>query len=139
MLQVYCDGGSRNNPGHAAYGLIVKSEGNILEKNGGYIGIATNNVAEYTAVVKALTLLEEKYKGEDLEFFLDSNLVVSQLNGIFKVKNSELRNYIVKIRTLVESFKTVSFTFIPREKNKEADYQVNLALDKQLYGTKPVS
>lgn len=135
MLQIYCDGGSRNNPGHAAFGFVVKSNGEIVNSQGGYIGIATNNVAEYTAVVEALSWLGKDFKGQDLEFYLDSNLVVSQLNGIFKVKNAELRNYIVKIRTLMPNFKTVSFSYIPREKNKLADKMVNVALDKHLYGS----
>lgn len=135
MLTIYCDGGSRNNPGHAAYGFVVKANSTVVKTEGGYIGIATNNIAEYTAVVKALSWLEKDFKGQDLEFYLDSNLVVSQLNGIFKVKNAELRNYIVKIRTLIPRFKTVSFSFIPREQNKEADKMVNIALDKHLYGS----
>lgn len=135
MLTVYCDGGSRNNPGHAAYGFVVKSEGQVLKSEGGYIGIATNNVAEYTALVKALEWLEKEHKGQDLDVYMDSNLVVSQLNGIFKVKNGELREMIVKIRELTPSFKEVKFNYIPRVQNKEADKMVNLALDKQIYGS----
>lgn len=135
MLQVHCDGGSRSNPGHAAYGFVVKSDSKIIKREGGYIGITTNNIAEYEAVVKALSWLEKDFKGEDLEFYLDSNLVVSQLNGLFKVKNSKLRDYVVKIRTLLPSFKTVSFSYIPRLQNKQADQMVNIALDKKLYGS----
>lgn len=135
MIEVYCDGGSRNNPGHAAYGFVVKVNGKIIKKDGGYIGIATNNVAEYTAVAQALLWLENNYKGEEIVFNLDSNLVVSQLTGLFKIKNAKLRNFVVKIRGLENSFKQVSYRYIPREKNKEADLMVNITLDKQIYGT----
>ncbi len=135
MVEVFCDGGSRNNPGHAAYGFVVKVNGQTVKKDGGYIGIATNNVAEYTAVVEALLWLENNYQGEQLSFNLDSNLVVSQLSGVFKTKNAELRNFVVKIRGLENSFKSINYRYIPREKNKEADQMVNIALDKKLYGT----
>lgn len=135
MIEVYCDGGSRNNPGHAAFGFVVKINGQTVKKDGGYIGIATNNVAEYTAVTEALNWLESNYKGEEINFNLDSNLVVSQLSGIFKIKNADLRDFVVKIRGLENSFKKISYKYIPREKNKEADLMVNLALDKKLYGT----
>ncbi len=135
MIEVYCDGGSRNNPGHAAYGFVVKVNGQTVKKDGGYIGIATNNVAEYTAVVEALLWLENNYQGEQLSFNLDSNLIVSQLSGIFKTKNADLRNFVVKIRGLENSFKNINYRYIPREKNKEADQMVNIALDKKLYGT----
>lgn len=135
MIEIFCDGGSRKNPGHAAYGFVVKVNGQTVKKDGQYIGIATNNVAEYTAVVEALIWLENHYKGEELSFNLDSNLVVSQLSGLFKIKNADLRNYVVKIKGLENSFKKINYRYIPREKNKEADLMVNLALDKKLYGT----
>jgi ribonuclease HI len=134
MVEVFCDGGSRNNPGHAAYGFVVKVNGQTIKKDGQYIGIATNNVAEYTAVVEALLWLENKYKGEEVNFNLDSNLVVSQLTGVFKIKNADLGNFVVKIRSLENSFKKINYKYIPREKNKEADLLVNSALDKKLYG-----
>src|SRR3989344_1525558 len=134
MIEVFCDGGSRNNPGHAAYGFVVKVNGQIIKKDGQYIGIATNNVAEYTAVVEALLWLENNHKGEELNFNLDSNLVVSQLSGLFKVKNTDLKNYVAKIKGLENSFKKINYKYIPREKNKEADELVNFALDKKLYG-----
>lgn len=134
MIQIFADGGSRGNPGHAAYGFVVKKDGKTLKESGGYIGIGTNNFAEYTAVIEALRYLSHNFKGESLEFSLDSLLVVQQANGIYKVKNANIRQLMFKIRELEADFKTVSFKHIPRERNHEADKQVNLALDKHIYG-----
>ena len=132
MIEVYCDGGARGNPGPAAFGYVVKKDGQIVKSGNGYIGIATNNVAEYTAVIEALTWLELSYPKVNLTFYLDSELVVSQLSGIYKVKNSNIRDLVFKIRTLESNFGQVNYKHIPREKNKQADRLVNLALDGQL-------
>lgn len=129
-ITVYCDGGARGNPGPAAWGFVVKKDGITINQNGGYIGIATNNAAEYTAVIKALTYLEEHNTGSELRIYVDSQLVASQLSGIFKVKNPAIREMVLKIRNLENSFANITYTHIPREQNKEADLQVNLALDK---------
>lgn len=134
MIEVYCDGGSRNNPGHSAYGFLVKVNGQTEFKKGEYIGIATNNVAEYTAVVEALMWLEKNHKGDEINFYLDSNLVVSQLSGLFKIKNADLKNFVIRIRSLEKNFRNITYKHIPRERNKEADKLVNIALDQKLYG-----
>lgn len=134
MIQAYSDGGSRNNPGHAAWGFVVFEDGKIIHKEGGYIGIATNNIAEYTGLISALSWLEENKKDEVIDFYLDSNLIVSQLNGVFKVKNAAIRELVLKVRGLEPSFKKISYTHIPREKNAVADALVNEALDKHIYG-----
>lgn len=131
MISVYCDGGARGNPGPAAFGYVVKKDGQIIKSGNGYIGIATNNVAEYTAVIEALTWLEANYPKDSLTFFLDSELAVSQLSGIYKVKNANIRNLIFKIRTLESNFGQVHYKHIPREQNKEADKLVNQALDER--------
>lgn len=131
-LEIYCDGGSRGNPGHSAYGFVVLENGKIIEKQGGYIGIATNNFAEYTAIVKALQWLSENQKGRRLSFFLDSELAFSQLSGIYKVKNADIRDFIFKIRQLENDFPAVTYAHVRREKNKQADAMVNLALDARL-------
>lgn len=128
-MQIHTDGGARGNPGPAAYGFVVRSDGKIVKEGMGYIGIATNNFAEYTAVVEALKFLKKSHGAQKLEFFLDSQLVVSQLNGIYKVKNSTIRELIMKVRELEPKFKSVSYSFVPREKNKDADRLVNIALD----------
>lgn len=130
-LNVYCDGGSRGNPGHSAYGFAVLKDGEIVKKGSGYIGIATNNVAEYTAIVEALKWLKENFPGNNLSFFLDSQLAASQLSGLYKVKNSKIRDFILEIRGLENSFSQITYNHVPREKNKIADSLVNIELDKQ--------
>ncbi len=127
-MQIFTDGGARGNPGPAAYGFVVKRDDQTIKEGFGRIGIATNNVAEYTAVIEAFKLLESEFKDQDLDFFVDSQLVVSQLNGKYKVKNTAIRNLVIKVRELEQSFKRVTYTHIPREKNKQADALVNLAL-----------
>ena len=130
MIEVYTDGGSRGNPGKAAYGFVVYKEGQIIKKGNGYIGIATNNYAEYTALVEAFNWLRQEYEsGISVNFYLDSQLVVNQLNGLYKVKNHEIRGFVLKIRGFEKEFDSVSYKHVPREMNKEADAQVNLALD----------
>ncbi|MEK7581457.1 MAG: ribonuclease HI family protein [Patescibacteria group bacterium] len=131
-MLINCDGGSRGNPGPAAFGFVVKSNGKLVKEGFGYIGIATNNTAEYTAVIEALSWLKENTKDEELTFNLDSLLVVSQLNGLYKVKNATIRELIVKIRQLETSFSKIVYKHVPREQNKEADRLVNLALDTTL-------
>lgn len=130
-INVYCDGGARGNPGPAAYGFVIKKDGRTLKYQGGFIGIATNNVAEYTAIVEALNCLKSVAPGQNLSFFVDSQLVASQLSGIFKIKNPTIREMVFKIRILESSFRKITYTHIPREQNKEADLQVNIALDNQ--------
>lgn len=129
-IDVYCDGGARGNPGPAAWGFVIKKDGITTHRKGGYIGIATNNTAEYTAVIEALTYLGKQFSRSDLHFYVDSQLVASQLSGIFKVKNPNIREMVLKIRILENSFGNITYTQIPREQNKEADLQVNIALDQ---------
>ncbi|MBI3342036.1 ribonuclease HI family protein [Candidatus Curtissbacteria bacterium] len=134
MIEIFCDGGSRGNPGHAAFGFVVYSDKAVVKKGSGYIGIATNNFAEYTAIVKALEWLSQNHKGEELKFYLDSQLAASQLSGLYKIKDAKIRDFVFQIRTLEPEFKSVSYTHIPRAQNKFADQLVNLALDSR-YGT----
>ena len=132
MLEVYCDGGARGNPGPAAYGFVVKDKGRIIKEGAGFMGIATNNIAEYTAIVEALKWLATNFNNQNLMFFVDSQLAASQLNGIFKVKNAKIRELLFKIRELENQFRQVFYKHIPREQNKEADRLVNEVLDKQV-------
>lgn len=132
MLTVACDGGSRGNPGPAAFGFVVKDDDQVLKKGKGYIGEATNNVAEYTAILEALKYLKNSHPGEDLEFYLDSLLAASQLSGTFKVKNAKIREFLVNIRELENVFGQIRYNHVPREDNKEADALVNEALDEKL-------
>lgn len=128
-LIIYTDGGSRNNPGPAGIGYVIKDEnGNNLEAKGEYIGTATNNVAEYSALIKALHAAK-KFDHESTECFLDSELVVKQIKGEYKVKNEDLKKLLDEVRELI-FFKNITFTHILRAKNKEADALYNKALDE---------
>ena len=135
---IFTDGGARGNPGPAGIGAIIqisnlKSQNE--EKISKYIGTATNNQAEYQAVIEALSWVKENIKTDDLEIvcFLDSELIVEQLNQRFKLKNEGLKPLFWQIRDLVMSLGgKISFKYIPREKNKKADRLVNEAIDKQV-------
>lgn len=126
------DGGARGNPGPAAVGIVINKflENNTTEiiKIGKYIGATTNNIAEYTALIEALKAAREQ-KGTNLECLLDSELVVKQLNGQYKVKDVNLNKLWHEIKTLEKLFQKVSYTHIPREQNKQADKIVNEVLD----------
>ena len=131
-VKVFTDGGSRGNPGPSASGFVILDmEDNVLVDKGLYLGITTNNQAEYTALKLAL---EECLKMGILEadVYLDSLLVVNQMKGIFKVKNRDLWPIHDAIKQLAKQFKKISFSHVPREFNKLADAAVNRALDEQL-------
>lgn len=132
MLNIFCDGGARGNPGPAAYGFVVKQDDKLVHRQGGYIGNATNNFAEYTAVIKALEWLAGTFSGQNLSFYLDSQLAASQLSGTYKVKNANIRLQVLKVRELETSFGQITYKHIPRSQNKEADMLVNQALDGKL-------
>lgn len=130
-IKIYTDGGARNNPGPAGIGVVIKDEkGIILESHKDYIGEKTNNQAEYAAIIKGLELAKEK--ADIVECYLDSQLVVNQAKGVYKVKNSDIRELLFKLKTNEAPFKEVTYTLIPREQNKEADKLVNEALDEEL-------
>ena len=134
MIEVFCDGGARGNPGPAAWGFVIKKSGRTIKEDCGYIGIATNNIAEYTALVKALSWLLENFKGHAVRVYLDSKLAVSQLNGEYKVKNANLKKLVGEVKELEEGLASIIYNHIPRDQNKEADRLVNIALNKNLYG-----
>ncbi len=120
-FKLYTDGASSGNPGPSGVGVIIKDEKeNIVKKVSREIGDSTNNIAEYTALI--IGLIESRLLGvEVLDVFLDSELLVKQCIGKYKIKSINLKplNYIV--RYIGKDFKKISFTHIPREKNKEAD------------------
>lgn len=128
-LQIYTDGGARGNPGPAGIGAVIWSGNELVGRHKKYIGEATNNQAEYKAVILALEEAK-KLEPNELEFFLDSELVVKQLNREYKVKDKDLAPLFVQVWNLSMSFKKATFTHIPREKNKEADKLVNEAIDE---------
>jgi len=131
-VKIFSDGGSRGNPGPSASGFVILDlEDNILVDKGVYLGITTNNQAEYMALKLAL---EECLKMGIVEaqVYLDSLLVVNQIKGIFKVKNRDLWPIHDAIKQLAQQFKKITFSHVPREFNKLADAAVNRALDQQL-------
>lgn len=129
-VEVYCDGGSRGNPGPSALGVVIKStKGEILEEIGEYLGIQTNNYAEYSAVLCAMQKLNEMGVGK-ARFYLDSELAVKQLNGDYRVKNEVLKSLHSKVIKQIGDM-SITFTHVYREDNKEADAIVNQVLDSQ--------
>lgn len=130
-LTIFTDGGSRGNPGPAASGVVIKTtDGKVIEAFGRYLGDTTNNQAEYKAVLFALQEAK-KYNPRRIQFFMDSQLAVRQLNGDYRMKNEFLRPIYDQILKLADQYET-SFEHVYREKNKEADAQVNIAIDKAL-------
>lgn len=131
---VYSDGGSRGNPGLAASAFVVfDNDGNELHRASQFLGIATNNIAEYTAVLSAMQWLDEDNvlsADNEIVFNMDSQLVARQLSGIYKIKSPDLMPLAVKIKTLQKRSKIV-YNYIPREENKLADRLVNECLDSQ--------
>lgn len=128
--KLYADGGSRGNPGPSASGYAVMDmDGHVIVKKGIYLGITTNNQAEYQSLKFGL---EEalRMRVRTLHVYMDSMLVVNQMLGIFKVKNRDLWPIHEAIKELVTKFERVSFTHVPRELNKIADRAVNDALDE---------
>ena len=128
-LIIYTDGGARGNPGPAAVGAVIYDESKKeLERFSKYIGERTNNQAEYEAVIMGL---EEAKKMDvcEVDFYLDSELVVNQLKQTFKVKNKELAPLFVKAWNLSIGLKKVNYFHVTRERNKEADKLVNKVLD----------
>ena len=130
---MFTDGGSRNNPGSAGIGVWVET---LNEKYGEYIGIKTNNEAEYEALIFGLKKQKQllgkgKAKSAEIVCYLDSELVVKQLGHEYKLSEEHIQKLFIQIWNLMLDFKKVSFHHIPREKNKIADALVNEALDAQ--------
>jgi len=132
-LNVFTDGGSKGNPGAASIGGVFYIKDKKIFQFNQSIGIATNNDAEYKALIYALEEIKKQkenlitnFKVEKIEFYSDSRLLVNQVNGFFKVKNGKIKEYILKIRMLEQEINLPIFYHqIPREKNKEADRLVN--------------
>jgi len=128
-LIINTDGGSRGNPGPAGIGVVFSDEkGETLATFREYIGEATNNIAEYEALIMALEKARD-FEVSEIECRLDSELIVRQLNGQYKVKDENLKKLFNRVKELV-FFKPVKFVHVRREQNKKADELVNLALDE---------
>lgn len=130
-LYIYSDGGSRGNPGPSAVGVVIYNQKKeVIDTISEYIGETTNNQAEYQAIQKGLERAKE-LSATALKCYLDSELIVRQLQLKYKVKNQGLGPLFIKTWNLVQQFNKVEFISIPREQNKAADRLVNEALDKQ--------
>jgi ribonuclease HI len=133
-LKVFTDGGSKGNPGPASIGGVFYINNKKISQFNQSIGIATNNDAEYQALIYALEEIKKQkekwvndFKVEKIEFYSDSRLLVNQINGFFRVKNGKIKEYILKIRMLEQEINLpIFYHLIPREKNKEADQLVNI-------------
>lgn len=130
-LILYTDGGSRGNPGPSGAGAVVYDKNHkVIKKYAEFLGTGTNNQAEYKALILGLEKAK-KLGGTELDCYLDSKLIVEQLNRKYKIKNPALGFLFIKVWNLLQNFKTVNFYHISREKNKIADTLVNKALDEQ--------
>ena len=129
-FEMFIDGGSSGNPGDAAIGIVISEGNKVVKKISRYIGKATNNIAEYMALIyglqEALILKADKVK-----VHTDSELLYHQLNGSYKVKNAQLRIFYLQVQHLLKGFKTIEIQHIPREQNREADRLASKAIKKE--------
>jgi len=126
---LFADGGSRGNPGPAASGAVLfAGDGTVLAEIGEYLGIATNNVAEWSALVSGLQRARE-LGVEDIAIRMDSELVVRQVTGVYRVKHADLIPLHAKAKSLLRTFKSVDIRHVPRKQNAAADAVVNQCLD----------
>ena len=138
-LTIHTDGGSRGNPGPAATGIVILDESEkLVHEFGNYLGAATNNDAEYTAVIDALAWIIAPHSTPHIQlvtlnFKLDSKLVVEQLSGRWKINNQNLLNLKSRIMNLIsQNSLQVTFEYIPRAQNAAADREVNIGLDSKI-------
>lgn len=126
---IEADGGSRGNPGPAAYGTVVRdSDNRIIAEAGGYLGETTNNVAEYNGLLKGLQIIAELDPDAKIEARLDSKLVVEQMSGRWSIKHPAMRELALQARDAISPTQ-VTYTWVPRAQNKAADALVNEILD----------
>ena len=126
-IQIQSDGGARGNPGPAGAGWVLKSDNNIIKEGKEFLGTKTNNQAEYTGLINALKDLKN-FDYSKVEIFLDSELIVKQIKGEYRVKNPELKVLFQEAISLLND-KNWSISHVRREYNKEADRLVNVAID----------
>lgn len=128
-VKVYTDGASKGNPGRAAVGIVVTSiEGATLFETGLVIGDTTNNIAEYRALITGLKLVLEAGSPKEVYFFSDSELMVKQINGLYKIRNEGLMPLVIEAQSLRRRLAKFQLVYIPREQNRRADELANLAL-----------
>ena len=133
---IHADGGARGNPGPAGSGAVIRDHlGNIVTSVSEFLGTRTNNFAEYEAVILALAALAKyvgtKNVGEtDVVIKMDSELVVLQVNGVYKVKHPDMKAQFARLMQTAGAFKSVTFTHVPRSENSDADALANEAMDR---------
>lgn len=126
---LYTDGGSRGNPGPAAYGFVIYADHEVVAKKGGYVGETTNNVAEYMGLLEGLKELKNHTQGE-VWVYMDSELIIKQMRGEYRVRDANLKDIYVQVQQIEAQFDKVHYTHVRREKNAVADKVVNQVLDK---------
>jgi ribonuclease HI len=130
-LRIHVDGASRGNPGHAGFGVhVADPDGTTVAELYGHLGHATNNVAEYQGLLHALRWAQAQ-GARSLEIFSDSELLVRQMGGRYRVKNPKLQPLYREASALVAGFERVRLEHVPRERNREADALANRALDER--------
>jgi ribonuclease HI len=128
-LRIFTDGASRGNPGPAGLGVVIEDDqGMRLRGLHRWLGVTTNNEAEYHALIEGLKAVEE-WKPDRLEVYLDSKLVVEQINGRYRVKSRELQPLFAKVTELMKQFPEISVSHVERAKNRGADALANIAID----------
>ena len=130
-LTIFTDGASRNNPGESGAGICIMQDGVCLEGIARYLGTTTNNIAEYTAAIIGLERAVQ-LGASSVKLFADSELLVKQINGQYKVKNEGLKPLHAKVKDLIAKIDRVEVKYIPRERNKEADALANKAIDEKI-------
>lgn len=132
-ITVFVDGTSKGNPGKASYGFLIYDEkGKLLSKNGGRIGITTNNVAEYIALIMGIINCLQ-FKPKRLKIYTDSQLLVKQIKGEFKIKDEWLKRLYLITSNLLKNFEEFEIFYISREENKEADKLANSFIENNLF------
>ncbi len=128
-IRIYTDGAARGNPGPAGLGVVVEDDAGLrLQGLCRYIGVATNNRAEYLALIEGLKAAAA-WKPDRLEVYMDSQLVVEQVNGRWKIKHADLQPLARQVQALLKEFPSVIVSYVPRVKNKGADALANRAID----------
>ena len=134
MIVAYIDGGARGNPGPAGYGVRIEDEGGtLIEEFNGFLGSATNNIAEYNGLLAALRYAQQ-HGHRTLRVKSDSELLVKQMRGEYRVKNAGIQPLYQQARAIAETLDRIAYEHVRRELNKDADRLANLAMDE---GTKP--
>lgn len=128
-IEIYIDGASRGNPGRSGIGIIIKGGNDTIRTLKKYIGIRTNNQAEYEAFITSL-YASRRFKNKEISIFTDSLLIANQINGKWRVKDANILSLYKKAKSLLTEYNTIELNHIPRDLNKEADRLANQAIDE---------